>query len=96
MQCLFIVTAMSFNWLLCKLPNAISVIKHAYTTLMMSWKFFHYSPKRAVIKGDSESTRSPGAQNCELSDLRRLAHERCVKAVNASYSSIVLALVTPQ
>ena len=23
------------------------------TTLMTLWKFFHYSPKRAVIKGDS-------------------------------------------
>ena len=45
-----------------------------------------------VIKGDSESTRSSRAQDCEQSVTRWLAHERCVKAVKASYSSIVLAL----
>ena len=28
--------------------NATPGIKHVYTTLMMLWKFFHYSPKRAV------------------------------------------------
>ena len=38
--------------------NAIPGIKHVYTTLMTYWKFFHYSPRRAVVKGDSESTRS--------------------------------------
>ena len=27
--------------------NATPGIKHIYTTLMMLWKFFHYSPKHA-------------------------------------------------
>ena len=45
--------------------NATPGIKHVYTTLMTLWKFFHYSPKRTVIKGDSESTRSSRAKDCE-------------------------------
>ena len=45
--------------------NAAPGIKHVYTTQVTLWKFFHYSPKRAVIKGDSESTRSSRAQDCE-------------------------------
>ena len=32
--------------------NATPGIKHVNTTWMMLWKFFHYSPKRAIIKGD--------------------------------------------
>ena len=42
--------------------NATPGIKHVYTTLMTLWKFFHYSAKRAIIIGDSESTRSSRAQ----------------------------------
>ena len=45
-----------------------------------------------MVKGDSESTRSSRAQDYEIADTRWLAHEHCVKAVKASYSSIVLAL----
>ena len=45
--------------------NATPGIKHVYTTLMTPWKFFHYSSKCAVSKGDSESTRSSRAQDCE-------------------------------
>ena len=46
--------------------NAIPGIKqHVYTTLMMLWKFFHYSPKHAESLRDSESTRSSRAQDCE-------------------------------
>ena len=47
-----------------QVANATPGIKHVYT-LMMLWKFFHYSPKHAVIKGDSETTRSSRAQDCE-------------------------------
>ena len=72
--------------------NATPGIKSVYTTLMTLWKFSHYSPKRAVIKGDSESTRSSKLKIVKPSDTRWLAHERCVEAVKASYSSIVLAL----
>ena len=38
--------------------NASAGFKHVYTTLMTYRKFFHYFPIRAVVKGDSESTRS--------------------------------------
>ena len=41
--------------------NAIPGIKRVYITLLTLWKFFHYSPKRAVIKGDSEISRSSRA-----------------------------------
>ena len=41
-----------------------------------------------VIKRDSESTRSSRAQDCETVRHVLAAHERCVKAVKASYSSI--------
>ena len=44
--------------------NATPDIKHVYTTLMMLWKFFHYSPTCRVIKGNSESNRSSRAQDC--------------------------------
>ena len=46
-----------------------------------------------VIKGDSESTRTSRALSIvKPSDTRWLAHERCIKVVIASYSSIVLTL----
>ena len=45
--------------------NATPGNTHVYITLMTLWKFFHYSTKRAVIKGDSENTRSSRAQDCE-------------------------------
>ena len=49
------------------------------------------SPKLAESKGDSGSPISSSAQDCKTVTLW-LAHERCAKAVKASYSSIVLAL----
>ena len=48
--------------------NATPGIKHVYTTLMTLWKFFHYSPKRAVIKGDSEILDLPELKIVKLSD----------------------------
>ena len=45
--------------------NAIPGIKHVYTTLMMLWKFLLYSEMCRVVKGDSESTKSFRAQDCE-------------------------------
>ena len=45
-----------------------------------------------VIKGDSESTRSSRAQDCETVRHTLASHECCIKAVKTSYSSIVLAL----
>ena len=45
--------------------NATPGIKHVFSTLMTLWKFFHYSQRHTVIKGDSESTRSSRAQDCE-------------------------------
>ena len=46
--------------------NATPGIKHVYTTLMMLWKFFHYSPKRAESLKDIQKVLDlPGAQDCE-------------------------------
>ena len=76
-----------------KASNATPGIKHVYTTLMTLWKFFHYSPKRAKsIKEIQKVVDLPELKIVKPSDTRWLAHEYCVKAVKASYSSIVLAL----
>ena len=48
--------------------NATSGIKHVYTTLMTLWKFFHYYPKHAVIKGDSEVIDLPELKIVKPSD----------------------------
>ena len=46
-----------------------------------------------ICRGDSERVLYlPELKIVKLSDTRWLAHERCVKAVKASYSSIVVAL----
>ena len=73
--------------------NATSGIKHVYTTLMTLWKFFHYSPNRAEsLKEIQKVLDLPELKIVKLSDTRWLAHEHSVKAVKASYSSMVLAL----
>ena len=65
--------------------NATSGIKHVYTTLMMLWKFFHYSPKRAEsLKEIQKVLDLPELKIMKPSDTRWRAHERCVKAVKAS------------
>ena len=83
---------MSFNWLL-QAVNATPGFKHVYTTLMMLWKFFHYPPKHAEsLKEIRKVLDLPQFKIVKSSDTRWLAHERYVKAVKASYSSIVLTL----
>ena len=73
--------------------NATPGIKHVYTTLMTLWKFFHYSPKRAEsLKEIQKVLDLPELKIVKPSDTHWLAHKHCVKAVKASYSSIVLAL----
>ena len=73
--------------------NATPGIKHIYTTLMTLWKFFHYSPKRAEsLKKIQKVLDLSELKIVKPSDTRWLAHEHCVKAVKASYSSIVFAL----
>ena len=73
--------------------NATPGIKHVYTTLMMLWKFFHYSPKCAEsLKEIQKVLDLPELKIMKQSNTRWLAHERCVKAVEVSYSSIVFAL----
>ena len=92
MHCLATVTVMSFNWLLCKLLMLHQVINHVYT-LMTLWKFFHYCPKRAEsLKEIQKVLDLPDLKIVKPSDTCWLGHEHCVKAVKASYSSIVLAL----
>ena len=87
------VAVMSFNWLLCNAANATPGIKHIYTILVTLWKFFHYSPKHAESLKEVQKVHDlPELKIVKPSHTRWLAHERCVKAVKASYSSIVLAL----
>ena len=73
--------------------NSTPGIKDVYTTLMMLWKFFHYSPKCAeALKEIQKVLDLPELKMVKPSDTRWLAHEHCVQAVSNSYSSIVLAL----
>ena len=67
--------------------HATPGIKHVYTTLMMLWKFFHYSPKRAEsLKEIQKVPDFPKLKIVKPSDTRWLTHEPCVKVVKASYS----------
>ena len=76
-----------------KVNSATPGIKYVYTTLMTLWKFFHYSPKRAEsLKEIQKVLDLPELKIVKPSDTRWLAHECYVKAVKASYSSIILAL----
>ena len=60
---------------------------------MTLWKLFNYSPKRAeLLKKIQKVLNLPELNIMKPSDTRWLSHEHCVKAVKASYSSIVLAL----
>ena len=64
-----------------------------YVSLMALWKYFHYSPKRAEsLKAIQSVLDLPELKIAKPSDTRWLAHERCVKAVKASYAAIVVAL----
>ncbi len=73
--------------------NAIPGIKHVYSTLMPLWMFFHCSPKHAEsLKKIQKVLDLPELKIVKPSDTHWLACERCVKAVKASYSSIILAL----
>ena len=64
-----------------------------YVSLMALWKYFHYSPKRAEsLKAAQSVLHLPELKIAKPSDTRWLAHEKCVKAVKASYAAIVVAL----
>ena len=57
--------------------NATPSVKH--TTLMMLWKFFHYSPKRAEsLKEIQKVLDLPELKIVKQSVTRWLAHECCV------------------
>ena len=91
LHCLSTVT--SFNWLLCKLLMLHQVSRSMSTLLMTLWKFFHHSPKHAESSKEIQKVLDlTELKIAKPSDTRWLAHKRCVKAVKASYSSIVLAL----
>ena len=73
--------------------NSSAGIKHVYVSLMALWKYFHYSTKRAEsLKAVQSVLDLPELKIAKPSDTRWLAHERCVKAVKASYGAIVVAL----
>ena len=57
------------------------------------WKLFYYSPKCAQsLKEVQKVLNFPELKIVKPSDTRWLAHERCVRAVKASYSAIITAL----
>ena len=57
------------------------------------WKHFHNSPKRAECLKEVQSVLElPEMKVIKPSDTRWLSHERCVKAVKASYSAIVITI----
>ena len=73
--------------------NKTPGIAHVYQTLTALWKHFHYSPKRAQCLKEVQSVLELAEMKViKPSDTRWLAHERCVKAVRASYSAIVITL----
>ena len=73
--------------------KSISGIKHVYVTLTTLWKFFYHSPKCAEsLKEVQNVLNLPELKIVKPSDTRWLAHERCVKAVKASYNAIVVTL----
>ena len=60
---------------------------------MALWKYFHYSPKIAEsLKAVPSVLDLPELKFAKPSDTRWLAHERCVKAVKASYAAIVVTI----
>ena len=64
-----------------------------YTTLNTLWKFFHYFPKRGeCLKEVKRVLDLPELKIIRPSDTHWLGHERYVKAVKASYNTIMLAL----
>ena len=70
-------------------------IAYVYKTLTTLWKHFHYSPKQAVCLKEVQSVLElPEMKVIKPSDTRWLAHERCVKAVHASYCAIVITLAS--
>ena len=73
--------------------NSTPAIKHVYITLTILWKYFHYSPKSAEsLKEIQHVLDLPEMKIIKPSDTRWLAHEQCVKAIKASYSSIAVTL----
>ena len=66
---------------------------YIYVTLTTLWKFFYYSHKRAQsLKEVQKVLDIPELKIVKPSDTRWLAHERCVRAVKASYSAIITSL----
>ena len=91
MHCLSTVTVMSFNWLLCKLLMLHQVSSMSTPPWWCYGSFFHYSPKYAEsLKVIQKVLDLPELKIVKPSDTHWLAHEHCVQAVKASYSSIVL------
>ena len=73
--------------------NSTDGMKHVFATLTALWKYFHYSPKKAEsLKEIQRILDLPEMKIITPSDSRWLAHERCIKAVKASYATLVVTL----
>ena len=60
-----------------------------FTSLDHPVEVFHYSPKRSK---NQRVLNLPELKIVKPSDTRWLVHERCVKAVNVNYATIVITL----
>ena len=85
MHCLSTVTVMSFNRLLCKL--------HQVSSTILCYGSSFITPQNMQSLNEIQKVLDlPELKIVKPSDTRWLAHEHCVRAVKASYSSIVLTL----
>ena len=74
--------------------NGTAGIEHVYVTLITLWKLFYYSHKRAQSLKEVQKVLDITKLNIvKASYTSGLVHERCVRAVTASYSAIITALV---
>ena len=73
--------------------NGTPGIEHVYTTVLSLWKFFHNSPKRSQsLKEIQAVLELPELKIIKPSDTRWISHERCIKAIKASYNALVTTL----
>ena len=76
--------------------NNLTGIKRAYATLTTLWKYHYYSPKRAEsLKEIQHVHHLPEIKVIKPSQTHWLAHERCIKAVKASCTALVVTLEFP-
>ena len=84
------VIVICFCWRVLRLVIPQMELNLAYVTLTALWKFVHYSPESRVPQNGPTTASTTRVEDCPQT--LWLAHERCLKAIKASYRSIVTAL----